>query len=272
MDPVRAGLPARAAALVYGTLAYAAFLAVFLYAIAFVEDARLSIGQVTLVARTVDHGGTVGPAATALVVDALLLTLFAVQHSVMARPGFKRWWTRLVPAPVERSTYVLLATACLALLMAFWRPVPGIVWDVPDGIIRPALIGVSLAGWLIVLSSTFLINHLDLFGLRQVIAHAQGRRLPSYRFGTPLWYALDLSGLPARILGCTDHDRGTPGVRDRDHQLCPGRDPARREGPGARLRRRVPRLPPPGPHAHPGGTPACLSPIVSPQAGRRRSE
>jgi protein-S-isoprenylcysteine O-methyltransferase Ste14 len=190
MDPVRAGLPARAAALVYGTLSYAAFLAVFLYAIAFVEDARLSIGQVTLVARTVDHGGTVGSAATALVVDALLLMLFAVQHSVMARPGFKRWWTRLVPAPVERSTYVLLATACLAVLMAFWRPLPGIAWDVPDGIIRPALIGVSLAGWLIVLSSTFLINHLDLFGLRQVIAHTQGRRLPSYRFGTPLWYAL----------------------------------------------------------------------------------
>jgi protein-S-isoprenylcysteine O-methyltransferase Ste14 len=186
----RPGLGARAAAVVYGSVAYAGFLVVFLYAVAFVEDARLSIGQTTLVPRTVDHGGTVSTTAMALAVNALLLTLFAGQHSVMARPGFKRWWTRLVPQPVERSTFVLLATTCLAVLMAFWRPLPGTVWDVPDGPGRLVLTAVSLAGWLIVLASTFLINHFDLFGLRQVVAHARGTRLPAYRFVTPLWYAV----------------------------------------------------------------------------------
>ena len=189
IDRVRPRVAARAVALGYGCLAYAAFLVVFLYAVAFVEDARLVVAGTTLVPRTVDHGGTLGSTVVALVVDASLLTLFAVQHSVMARTGFKRWWTRLVPPPVERSTYVALATTCLALVMACWRPLPGTVWEV-SGAARVALVTVSLAGWLTVLSSTFLINHFDLFGLRQVVAHARGRRLPAYRFVTPLWYAV----------------------------------------------------------------------------------
>ncbi|SDU44125.1 Protein-S-isoprenylcysteine O-methyltransferase Ste14 [Gordonia westfalica] len=126
----------------------------------------------------------------ALAIDLGLLTLFAAQHSVMARDGFKRRWTRIVPQPIERSTYVLAATACLAALLWWWHPITATVWDVSTPAVRWILVAVSLFGWVLVLTWTFLINHFDLFGLRQVVANARRRPLPPYRFITPLWYGI----------------------------------------------------------------------------------
>ncbi len=157
----------RVLALVYAAACYAVFLATFLYAIAFVAG----LG----VPKHIDNGPAT-PLLTALAIDVALLLLFAVQHSGMARPGFKRWWARFVPAPIERSTFVLASSLVLALLFWQWRPLPQTVWDVGDGPARMALYGVSAGGWLLLLYSTFLINHFDLFGLRQAWFHARGRR------------------------------------------------------------------------------------------------
>lgn len=163
----------------YGVAVYGFFLATFLYAIAFVGNLP--------VPRTVDRG----PAASlgeALVIDVLLLGLFAVQHSVMARPGFKRWWTRFVPPPVERTTYVLFASLALALLYWQWRPIPEIVWSVANPLGAPILQAVFWLGWALVLFSTFLINHFELFGLRQVYARLRGSTVPAPVFKAPLLY------------------------------------------------------------------------------------
>ncbi|MCK8616224.1 methanethiol S-methyltransferase [Gordonia sp. C13] len=176
--------------LVYGVTAYVAFLVVFLWAIAFVENASIVIGGVEIVPRTIDRGGPSGGIVVAVVIDLGLLALFAAQHSVMARDGFKRRWTRLVPQPIERSTYVLAATACLAVLLWWWHPITATVWDASTPALRWVLVAASLFGWILVLSSTFLINHFDLFGLRQVVANARRRPLPPYRFVTPLWYGI----------------------------------------------------------------------------------
>ena len=132
----------RLLALVYGTACYAVFLATFLYAIAFVAG----IG----VPKHIDNG-IAAPTWLAIAIDAALLGLFALQHSGMARPAFKRWWTRIVPAPIERSTYVLASSAALILLFWQWRPLPALVWDVGDGIARTGLYAVSALGWLLVL-------------------------------------------------------------------------------------------------------------------------
>lgn len=173
-----------AIALVYGMVAYAIFLLTFLYAIGFVGN--------LIVPKSIDAGWPAGAAgaslAEALIVDTLLLALFAVQHSVMARPAFKRWWTRFVPAPMERSTYVLLASAALILLFAQWRPITQVVWSLPDGPAGTALIVVHWLGWAIVLASTFMIDHFELFGLRQVLARLAGRPMPQPVFRTPLLY------------------------------------------------------------------------------------
>jgi len=168
-------------AFVYGAVAYATFLAVFLYAIAFVGDFP--------VPKTVDTGASNG-LAEALVVDLLLLGLFAVQHSVMARPGFKRWWTRIVPRSVERSTYVLFASLILALLFWQWRPIAGVAWDVSNPIGRWALYALFGLGWTIVLLSTFMINHFDLFGLRQVYLRLTGAAYTNVDFKTVGFYKL----------------------------------------------------------------------------------
>ena len=170
----------RAVYLVYGVVSYAASIATLLYAIAFVEG--------SLVPRTVDTGGAVFGPVTALLVNALLLTLFAVQHSGMARRGFKELWTRIVPKPIERSTYVLAASASLVVLFALWRPIPAVVWNVQAPGARCAIYALSAVGWLVALFSTLLLNHFELFGLRQVYLAARNRELPSSQFRTPWFY------------------------------------------------------------------------------------
>jgi methanethiol S-methyltransferase len=140
-----------------------------------------------VVPKTIDSGTAV-PLIEALVVDLLLLSLFALQHSVMARQGFKRWWTQFVPRPVERSTFVLFTSLALLLLFWQWRAIPTVVWQIDDPGLAMAVTGLSFAGYLIALSSTFLINHFELFGLHQVAAHLAQRSVPAPRFRTPLYY------------------------------------------------------------------------------------
>jgi protein-S-isoprenylcysteine O-methyltransferase Ste14 len=124
----------------------------------------------------------------ALIINLILMSIFAIQHSAMARQQFKRWWTQFVPASVERTTYVLFATLALALLLWQWRPMPEVVWQVANPQAATAITAVSLIGWLIVLTSTFLINHFELFGLHQVANNLTGRPMPAPRFRMPLYY------------------------------------------------------------------------------------
>ncbi|HZT63896.1 MAG TPA: isoprenylcysteine carboxylmethyltransferase family protein, partial [Burkholderiales bacterium] len=160
---------------------YAVFFVAILYAVGFVGN--------LWVPKSIDSGGA-GSLAEALIVDALLLGLFAIQHSVMARPGFKRWWTRIIPAQSERSTFVLLSSLALLLLYWQWQPIFTQVWHVESETGRQVLKGVSWLGWGIVLFSTFLINHFNLFGLQQVWAQLRNREVPEQAFRTPLLYKL----------------------------------------------------------------------------------
>jgi protein-S-isoprenylcysteine O-methyltransferase Ste14 len=150
----------------YGALAYAAFFLVFLYLMGFVGN--------IVVFKSIDSG-LAAPIGEAIFIDAMLVALFGVQHSIMARPAFKSWWTRLVPKPLERSTYVLLASLILALLFWQWRPIPTTIWDAEEPILRVALTGLFFAGWGLALFSSCLIDHFDLFGLRQVYLHLRNR-------------------------------------------------------------------------------------------------
>jgi protein-S-isoprenylcysteine O-methyltransferase Ste14 len=165
----------------YGSLSYLIFLGTFLYAVCFIGNFG--------VPGTLD-GAASGSLGLSFAIDAGLLALFAVQHSVMARKWFKEWWTRIVPRAVERSTYVLFSSLALILLFSQWRPLGGVIWSVEDPIGRLVLRGLFAFGWGLVLISTFLINHFDLFGLRQVWLYLLGRSDQSVRFVTPGPYRL----------------------------------------------------------------------------------
>ena len=176
--PATAGAVARIAGLVYGSTSYLIFLGTFLYAIGFVSG--------LIVPKTIDSG-TATP-LKAIIVNLLLLSVFAVQHSGMARRGFKRVLTGVVSPVVERSTYVLCASLALILVFAFWQPVPAVVWSVGNPAASMAVAALSALGWLIVLYSTFLISHFELFGLKHVLLNFFGRALEPIRFHTPGLY------------------------------------------------------------------------------------
>ena len=174
-------MAARILFFVYGCAAYLLFLGTFLYAIAFIGGFAVPVKL---------DGPTTTPFLTALLIDAGLLGVFAVQHSVMARPWFKRWWTQIVPWSIERSTYVLFASLALDLLFWQWRPLGGVVWNVEQPVLRAVIWGVFAYGWLQVLVMTFYIDHFDLFGLRQVWLHLIGRQYTRVNFATPAPYRL----------------------------------------------------------------------------------
>ena len=169
----------RAAALIHGLVCYVMFLGVYLYAIGFMGN--------FVVPKAIDSGAD-GPLAQAILINLLLLGVFAIPHSVMARPTFKRWWTKMVPESIERSTYVLVSNLALILLFWQWRPMGGVIWDVENSIGRTILWGLFGLGWLLVLLSTLQINHLDLFGMRQVWLYFRGKPYTPVALATPVFY------------------------------------------------------------------------------------
>jgi len=172
----------RIAAFAFGVACHAMFLAVFLYMACFVGNLP--------VPKTIDAPATTTttPIGRALAINAALLLLFAVPHSVMARPAFKRWWTRFVPAPLERSVYVLIANLCVILLMWQWRPIPTVVWDLPGPVGRGMMWTLFAAGWLLVPLASLMISHFDLFGTRQVWLHLRDQAYTYLPFRTPWLY------------------------------------------------------------------------------------
>jgi protein-S-isoprenylcysteine O-methyltransferase Ste14 len=166
---------------IYGIGSYAVFFITILYAIGFVGN--------WLVPKSIDSG-VAGPLIESVLVNTMLLALFAVQHSVMARQGFKRWWTRFVPSSIERSTFVLFSSLVLLLLYWQWRPMPAPIWTVHDPVIATVLEAVSLFGWAMLFASTFMLSHFELFGVSQVFARLLGRDLPAATFHTPMLYRL----------------------------------------------------------------------------------
>jgi len=166
-------------AMLYGTLVYLLFAGSFAYAVGFVGNFG--------VPRSLD-GPAMGPAGEALLVNLILLTVFALQHSIMARKGFKAWWTKIVPPVIERSTYVLFASAALFALCWYWQPIEGSLWSVREPAAVNAILVVFWLGWSVLLLATFLINHFELFGLSQVFARLLGQAIPDQEFRTPLLY------------------------------------------------------------------------------------
>ncbi len=178
MEPLNLSKSGGTGAFAYGILCYGVFLGVFVYAIGFIGG---------FLTPTRLDGAPTRPFLQALAIDLGLLGLFAVQHSVMARPAFKRWWTRFVPEAVERSTYVLLSSLALVALFAWWEPMGGIVWST-SGPLRGAVIALYLLGWALLLYTTFLIDHFDLFGLKQVWRRLKGSAYVAPQFYTPSLY------------------------------------------------------------------------------------
>ncbi len=164
---------------VYGVICYLVFFVTFLYAVGFVGN--------IVVPKSIDNGYQGGTSAV-LIVNLLLLSLFAVQHSVMARQGFKRWWTKIVPKPIERSTYVLFSSIALIVLFYFWRPMPDVIWNTGSTLLTPILTALYFFGWFVVLTGTYLINHFSLFGLQQVYLNLKNQKLQNPKFVTPFYY------------------------------------------------------------------------------------
>lgn len=175
-----AGALERSLTLGYGVGVYAFFFGTFLYLIGFVGN--------WLVPKSIDSGAPAASTTAAIAINVSLLAIFAIQHTIMARPAFKRWWTQYVPSQIERSTFVLVTTAILAFLAWQWRPLPAVVWSVENGTLSALLTAVSLAGWGIVLVSTFLIDHFELFGLRQTVQFALQRKVDGPAFKERLFY------------------------------------------------------------------------------------
>jgi len=169
----------RVLVLLFGLVSYAIFFATFLYAIGFVGN--------LVVPKSIDSG-TEESLPLALGVDVVLLGLFAVQHSIMARPAFKKWWTQFVPQAIERSIFVLVASGILILMYWLWKPIPAVIWHVENEFAKWVLYGVFAAGWLIVLVSTFLIDHFDLFGVRQVVLYFRNKPYEHISFRAPGLY------------------------------------------------------------------------------------
>lgn len=167
----------------FSVSAYLIFFSTFLYLVAFLTG-------LPMVPRSIDAGGDVSSAVAAALVDIGLIGLFGLQHSVMARPGFKKMWVRLVPEPLERSVYVLLASCVLVLLFLLWRPISAEIWNVQNEWARYSLWALFAAGWAIVLTSTFLINHFELFGLQQVWLDIREKTAAAPQFRTPLFYRI----------------------------------------------------------------------------------
>jgi protein-S-isoprenylcysteine O-methyltransferase Ste14 len=165
--------------MLYGVVAYAMFVGSFAYAVGF-------LGNI-VVPRSVDSAATTDP-ATAVAIDLALLLAFALQHSIMARKGFKAWWTRIIPPAIERSTYVAAASLLLFALCWHWQPIAGSVWSVKDPVLVTVIQAVFWLGWGVLFLASWLINHFELFGLRQVYAHLMGSTIPQAEFRTPLLY------------------------------------------------------------------------------------
>ncbi len=163
----------------YGIVSYLLFFGTFLYAFGFVGN--------LFVPKSIDGAPQVS-LLQAILINGGLLLLFALQHSIMARPAFKAWWTKFIPVPVERSTYVLLSSLCLLLLVWQWQPMGGFIWVIENPAVKAVMTGVFVTGWLIVLLSTFMINHFDLFGLRQVWFYFRGKKYEPLRFRIPFFY------------------------------------------------------------------------------------
>jgi len=170
----------RVAMLVYGVFSYAVFLIAILYAIGFAGN--------IIVPKTIDSGQEVS-STQALLINIALLGLFAIQHTIMARQGFKKWWTKIVPQAVERSTFVLLASLILLLLYYQWQPMKGVIWDMENSSGNLFISGIFWIGWVIVFSSTFMIDHFELFGLRQVYQYLRGQKKQPPRFKTTAFYS-----------------------------------------------------------------------------------
>lgn len=166
---------------IYGVISYIIFFITFLYAIGFIGNIFVPV--------TIDSAPK-GPLTTSLLINFALLAIFAVQHSVMARPAFKQWWTTIIPTVIERSTYVLFSSLALIALFVFWQPLGGIVWSVSSPVGQNIIYAMFAFGWLLVLVATFLINHFDLFGLRQVWLYLQGKEYTPLQFKTPWLYKL----------------------------------------------------------------------------------
>ena len=166
-------------AFLYGIIAYLVFAVVIVYSLGFVSGLA--------VPKTIDSGSA-GPVVESIVINIVLMTIFALQHSVMARPQFKKWWTKIIPKSVERSTYVLFASLALALVFWQWRPIPGVVWEVRAPTVAAFLLYLGVSEWVLVFISTFMINHFELFGLHQVANNLAGKPMPSMKFKTPMLY------------------------------------------------------------------------------------